>query len=269
MVFWRSRALVDEDTAAWHLENFAWLMGEFGRDGDFDATELVLPKPGFFPTNGETGHALAVHLFNAVKGYCNMSAWPVLLVADGSPATSSGGETVAVHTESRTLGRFVADEAGVMITYDPALLKSPQDLISTFAHELAHYLIATANTPPICTADEHEFLTDLCAVFLGFGVFLANGRFCQTVTSIGWGHGSAWHRSGYLPEADLLFATAIFLAVKGIDPDEASSCLKPHMRKDLHKTVASLRGSTAIAELRQIAASSTSASHPGPDEQSS
>jgi hypothetical protein len=52
----------------------------------------------------------------------------------------------------------------------------PDRLIATFAHELA-YLFATTVEEPPCEADEIEFLTDLAAVYLGFGVFLANARF--------------------------------------------------------------------------------------------
>src|SRR5205085_12416082 len=51
-----------------------------------------------------------------------------------------------------------------------SLLAHPGRLIATFAHELAHYLLATAPTSPPCEDDEHEFLTDLTAAYLGFGV---------------------------------------------------------------------------------------------------
>jgi hypothetical protein len=56
--FTRKR-VVDAETAAWHVENFLWLLRQFGGNGDFAATKLVLPKPGFFTGDGEQGHALA------------------------------------------------------------------------------------------------------------------------------------------------------------------------------------------------------------------
>ena len=61
----------------------------------------------------------------------------------------------------------------IVISYVPALLKRPDHLIATLAHELAHYLLATARDSPPCEKEEREFLTDLAAVYLGFGVFLS------------------------------------------------------------------------------------------------
>ena len=47
----------------------------------------------------------------------------------------------------------------------------------------------------------------------------------------GWRMG----RSGYLPEQDLVFATALFIAVKDLDPTSAYQCLKPHLAKLLKR----------------------------------
>ena len=40
------KRIVDDHTAAWHLENFTWLIEEFG-PAAFAQTKLVLPKPGY------------------------------------------------------------------------------------------------------------------------------------------------------------------------------------------------------------------------------
>ncbi|MEM9223767.1 MAG: hypothetical protein AAGB11_15405 [Pseudomonadota bacterium] len=214
---------------------------------------LVLPKPGFFPVDGEEGHALAIRLFDQVKTYCGMADWPVLLAPSGQQTRADDGIGLAPEQQTSTLGQFVVDGEGVMITYDPALLQTPPSLISTFAHELAHYLIATAQTPMVCAPDEEEFLTDLAATFLGFGVFLANTRFSKTVAHTELGQGVGWQRSGYLPENDLVFGTAIFLALHDIDPTEAGECLKPHLRTGLRKAVSDLRERDEIEEMRRTA----------------
>lgn len=249
----RQRQLLDEDTAAWHLDNFIWLMEEFGRDGDFAATELVLPRPGFFPTEGKTGHALAEHLFEKVREYCVMDTWKVTLVADENPLAMAGGEVeaVAVAAQPHAAGTFSVTEGGVVITYTPDLLKRPTNLIATFAHELAHYLLLTAQTEPICEADEREFLTDLTAAFMGFGVFLANARF-EHVSNAG---ATGWRRSGYLPETDLVFATAIFIAVQEMEPDGARASLDAHLRGQLDRALKQLEGRPEIDTLRRLATS--------------
>ncbi|XWN31823.1 MAG: hypothetical protein ROR55_01520 [Devosia sp.] len=251
----RKTPFLDEDTAAWHLENFIWLMRHFGGGGEFHRSRLVLPKPGFFPVEGEKGHALAERLFQTVKDYCGLSDWPVDLVADNGPDSHLlEGSAMASIRSSSAVGRFAVSDEGVQISYAPRLLDRPQDLISTFAHELAHYLLATAPEDPVCEPDEYEFLTDLTAVFLGFGVFLANTRFSQDVLHLGPIQGVGWTRQGYLPERDLVFATAIFLAVKRLDPSEAADSLDSHLRSQLSKALDQLRDAPQIAELITLAA---------------
>ena len=41
--------------------------------------------------------------------------------------------------------------------------------------------------------------------------------------------GWRWQRAGYLPEADIVFALALFLRAKGLEPGEACRSLKPHL----------------------------------------
>jgi len=48
----KRKPIVDAETAAWHADNFAWLIRQFGNRA-FAETELVLPKPGFFRFDGE------------------------------------------------------------------------------------------------------------------------------------------------------------------------------------------------------------------------
>lgn len=137
----------------------------------------------------------------------------------------------------------------------PALLQRPDRLIATFAHELAHYLLATAAEPPPCESDEIEFLTDLAAVYLGFGVFLANTRFDFEVLHDGPLQGWRMGHSGYLPEADLIFALGLFIRAKALEADDACNCLKPHLAAMLRRTLRGLRSDDrAIIGIRQALA---------------
>lgn len=231
------KPIFDDDTAAWHLENFVWLIEQFG-PAAFARTKLVLPKPGYFVTDGEKGHAFAVRIFDQVKAYCGLTAWDVDLVADDNPLAERATVSAAmVAPQKHALGTFGVAGNRIQISYVPALLARPEHLIATFAHELAHYLLAAARTPPPCEDDEKECLTDLTAVYLGFGVFLANARFTFETLQSGGMHGWRWSRSGYLPEADLIFALALFLEAKALDPAPALACLKPHLAKMLRQTV--------------------------------
>ena len=237
----KRKPIVDADTAEWHVDNFAWLVATFGGNGAFANATLVLPKAGFFPSQGEDGHAKALRLLERVKQYCGMDDWPVELVPDHNPAAiqSSLSLTAPVHGK-HAQGTFSVAGNAVQISYAPSLLAHPERLIATFAHELAHYLLATAPTSPPCADDEHEFLTDLTAAYLGFGVFMANTVFDFEPLQDGLLQGWRWGRSGYLPEQDFVFATALFIAAKELDPTPAYPCLKPHLAKLLKSTLGDL-----------------------------
>jgi hypothetical protein len=239
------KPIVDADTAAWHLDNFAWLIREFGPP-EFAQSRLILPRPGYFATDGEQGHALALRIFNQVKTYCRMSDWEVDLVPDRNPlAETAPISTIMVAPQKHALGTFARTANSIQISYVPSLLKRPERFIATMAHELAHYLLATARTAPPCADDEMEFLTDLTAVCLGFGVFLANSRFEFEAIDDGPMQGWRMGHSGYLPEADLIFALAMFIRAKGLEASPACKYLKPHLAKMLRRAVVDLNDNDA------------------------
>lgn len=233
----KPKPLLDDDAAAWHLENFTWLIEEFS-PAAFARTQLILPTAKYFPTNGEKAHDLALVIFDQVKTYCGMAAWDVDLVADANPLAEEAALSLAmVAPQKHAVGTFGVAGNRIQISYVPSLLKQPHRLIATFAHELAHYLLATARSRPPCDEDEMEFLTDLTAVYLGFGVFLANGRFRFEALNDGTLHGWRLGHMGYLPETDLIFALSLFIAAKAADPAPALACLKPHLAAMLKRAL--------------------------------
>jgi hypothetical protein len=246
------KLIVDDETAAWHVENFAWLVRQFSGTDGLAQSKLVLPKPGYFISDGETGHAFALRVFDQVKTYCGMADWEADLVADDNPLAERSAMSMAmIAPQKHALGTFGVAGNRIVISYVPGLMQRPDSLIATLAHELAHYLLATAREPPPCEYDEKEFLTDLAAVYLGFGVFLANTRFRFEAFQDGPLQGWRMGHSGYLPEADIIFALALFLKVKALDPMPALGCLKPHLAGLLQRTLRDLAGrETMLAPIR-------------------
>ena len=195
-------------------------------------------KRGFFTIDGEQGDLLAQRIFLQVKRHCRMEDWPVDLVADDNPLAQDGMPAVdMIAPRKHALGTFGVAGNRVQISYVPTLLRRPEQLIAVFAHELAHYLLATAAEWPVCADDEKECLTDLAAVFMGFGVFLANARFSRETYTDGVWHGWRIGHAGYLPEADLIFALALFLRTKGLEADAACGSLKPHLASLLRRAM--------------------------------
>jgi hypothetical protein len=99
----KRKPIIDPDTAEWHADNFAWLVATFGGNGAFANSTLVLPKAGFFLSQGEEGHAKALRLLERVKQYCGMDDWPVELVPDHNPAAIQSSLSLAapVHGKFR------------------------------------------------------------------------------------------------------------------------------------------------------------------------
>jgi hypothetical protein len=241
------KPVVDDETAAWHVDNFAWLIRQFGGAAGLAKSNLVLPMPGYFVTEGEKGHPFALRIFDQIKAYCGMADWEADLIADDNPLADDASLALAmIAPQKHALGTFGVAGNRIVISYVPALLKRPDHLIATLAHELAHYLLATARDSPPCEKEEREFLTDLAAVYLGFGVFLANARFRFEALQSGAMHGWRMGHSGYLPEADLIFALALFLQAKSLNPDLARACLKPHLAAMLRRALRDLADRRAI-----------------------
>ncbi|MDQ0391832.1 hypothetical protein [Labrys monachus] len=250
----RRKTLLDADAAQWHLDNFAWLARSFPGRARPAGGRPIVPGDGCFVTDGETGHALAERLFEQVQRYGGFAGSGIVLVADDGLPPDGAGPFPIVHGK-HAVGTYswggrigtVADNRP-RISYASKLLADPQSFIATMAHELAHHLLRapTAEPPPI-DEDEDEHLTDLAAVYLGFGVFLANSAFTMRTLPDGW----SYSRQGYLPEQDLVFTTAIHLAVTRSDPAPAKRYLKPHLALMLQTAMDDLKPrSREIAAMR-------------------
>ena len=65
------------------------------------------------------------------------------------------------------------NEDGASVSISRSELHDPQQVAATFAHEISHFRLFEAHADLGNTPDREPF-TDLTAVHLGFGVFIAN-----------------------------------------------------------------------------------------------
>jgi len=233
-----ARLAVDEDELEFQLAGFKWLQQEFGAVG---ATELVLPTREFFPPIDLGGHAAGEALFAQVKAAAGMADWPCELRPGWQDRPIDLGNTNLLRHEgeSAPCGTFEIREEGgtrrVSISYNPAMVRDKAAMIATFAHELGHYLMSSARSAPPGGWDLHELHTDLCAVYLGFGIFLANGARSFAQFQSGGQYGWSSRTQGYLSEGALVTATAIFQRLAGRDPLDAAPHLKTYLESDLKR----------------------------------
>lgn len=246
--------IVDDDTVRWQLDAFEWFIRHLSGDVPIADVPSLVPGKGHFVADRERGHALALRIFEQVRQYVRLGDDVTVALVPQPPRRGSiVNERVALHHEKpEPLGTCRALGPGQYeVSYDPELLKDHENLISTFAHELAHVLVPPGSGLPVAE-DEYEFLIDLCVAFLGFGVFLSN-TCAQRLTDGAW---SWWRGGGYLPINDRIMATALFVALKASDADRALvlEFLRPELRGTFRKALRQLRRfETELSRLRALA----------------
>lgn len=235
---------IDEDELDFQLATLKWLAGEFGPiTAD---TPLVTPTNAYFTGKRPRSHGEVESLFDEVKGAAGMADWACKLEPGDAALPLDGGNALLIQHEGAPppCGTFeVAEASGerrIVITYNPSMTADAEGLIATFAHELGHYLLATADSPPPGGWELQELHTDLAAVYLGFGLFMANNA--KNFRAFSTGSGSGWEASvrGYLSESALVTALVIVERLAGRDPVAAEPFLKKYLRKDLKRAASAL-----------------------------
>lgn len=233
------RFMFDDGTTAWIFDTYAWALENLGTDVFYQYTDPVLPNDKFFPDKREETRDVAEDLFTRVRQYAGMEEWPCRLVAQEEDANPVVGPALLIKgAPSGPAGTFSVSGGKtptIEISYNPSQATRPESLIATFAHELAHYLIHSVDTPTPGGEQFEEHATDLVAVFMGFGVFLANSAFTfnqfTDLDSQGW----QTFAQGYLSESELTYCLAIFLHLKEID----RTIVEPYLDKSLRKVLKS------------------------------
>ncbi|SIN59668.1 hypothetical protein SAMN02745824_0199 [Parasphingorhabdus marina DSM 22363] len=248
---------LSKDEWEWQLASFKWLLAEFGGIERNPTNVLVLPTAEYFPpTSGEPAEK-AQQIFDQVRTLSGMAEWPTrLLAGEASKEANIASGISLVHENHAPAGEFLVKngptgEQLAEIRYNPRHLANPESLIATFAHELSHYLMANAKSDPPGGWDIHELTTDLTAVYLGFGIFMANSAWNFEGHSSFDQQGWQYERQGYLTERGLVTAIAIWETLAGRDPMAAAPFLKPHLAKDLKKATAYVHKNAVAQEIAE------------------
>lgn len=248
------------DELEWQLAGFQWVLAEFGGLAAHRETVLANPDGDYFADSKLTGHARAEELFAEVKALAGLELWPTRLVAT-APQRGRGqvGDYISLMPETPTIaaGTFeMVEEEGewlAVLRYDADLLKEPARLVGTLAHELAHYRLAYSSHSFPGGEAMHELLTDLTAVAMGFGLFLANNARSYSATNLDIG-GHKWESGwqGYLSERALVTALVISETLAGRDPKEARPYLKPYLAQDLDLAIKYFSRRDVLADVMAI-----------------
>jgi hypothetical protein len=228
------RSPLTSDDEGWQLDTWRFLLKELGGLEDLRAVPLVLPTKEFFPATDAQGHARAERVFATVKELMGLEQWHCRLVAQPENPDSRVSEAAYLKFDDKNWnpgGSFGLEGNEIIITYSPGLIDDPVGLVATFAHELSHYLLSTKSEPPGGWGN-HEFCTDLCVVYTGFGLFGAATAFRYFSGGQSWGY----QRSGYLGQSEWTFALAVFFALRDQPIEEATPWLPSHLMRGVRRS---------------------------------
>ncbi len=259
LVFWWLRGTVeeylpDERQIDWQFDTFEWFLRHLRPNPTFDDGSLIEPTPEDFPVD-TVGHERAKQLFEYVRAYAGMSQWPCRLEPRGpDPGQQEIHELVPAIPEDDAAGTFEVREDDVTISYNARLVERPMELVAVFAHELAHYLMASVEDLPPGGVQALEPSTDLCAIYMGFGLFQTNAAFQFERKDDAFVMQSEARFTGYLNEGELAYGLAIFAALHELDPDGVAHHLDGNPRayfRDAYSDVTGER-SERVKKLRDL-----------------
>jgi hypothetical protein len=228
----KARPVLDEASVEWMFDCFAWALRNFDARVFYDETILVTPSNEHFPGRGGSAQDMAQLIFEQVKDYAGVKHWPCRLVDDDSVSTLPAASSLLPgprRGRGDTVPAVVDGPQPLLIPYRADNLRDPEVLIANYAHVLAHYLASLGTELPPGGEQNWPHATELLAVFLGFGLMMANSAFTTKIRSCSSCAAPAVERTNYLSQYDISYALAIFCAVKDISPKQ----VLPHLKKTL------------------------------------
>jgi len=219
-------ALPPPEQQTWMLQAWGWLERHVGQGRGLPPQPIIVPTPESMPVPMAQGHQLALNVSDFVQQRAGLSDWHCALEPQEPDhlrdlALATGGR----HSSRGAAGTFRVGGGRTTITYDPDQLEDLESFVALMAHEWSHHLLALVHAPRPGGPEVEEPLTDLCAVYLGFGVFQANAAFSFGQYSEGVGGGWRSRSLGYLGQKGSSFA----LAIAAVATDTPVRSIKRHL----------------------------------------
>jgi len=208
MFDWLFRPTCPCDPAAkrWVEDRLRWLAGQFGLHILLEGP-IILPTDEFFPDPYDGSPKAVRRMFRRVCTYMEVDpeAVEIKLFTDPTPGPMAALDPLRGFAAGTWQGGEGPWQKG-FIRIELSALDRPADLIGTMAHELAHQrLLGERRAEP--DAFDNELLTDLTAVYHGFGAFLANNP-RKSTGKLGHWPGTELYRPEYISEPMLGYAMA-------------------------------------------------------------
>lgn len=196
----------DPAAKRWVEERLQWLARQFGLHILLERP-VILPTDEFFPDPYDGSPNAVRRLFRRVCNYMEVDpdAVEMKLFTDRTPGSMAAIDPARGFAAGTWQGGEGPWQKGI-VRIERSALDRPADLIGTMAHELAHQRLLGEGRGESDSFD-NELITDLTAVYHGFGVFLANNPRKSTGELRYW-PGTKLRRPEYISEPMLGYAMA-------------------------------------------------------------
>jgi len=246
----RSRPLIEQESAEWIFETFEWALRYFDHHEFFKRSRLIQPTNEFFAGNVDNVHHKAENIYRHTLNYTGLVHWPFELQKPELYQTVPTSQFAFFGVKRDSVNRnlpVITSETPLYISYNPQQTLKPENLSSTFAHVMAQHLVVQSQQYPPGGTDYFAEGTEVLAIFMGFGVMFANSAY--TFRS---GCGSCYNgqsvRQATLTEDEVIFSLALYCRLKKIPTTEATRHLKKYLKSSFKRAVKQINNQTQSLE---------------------
>ncbi|GAA4091113.1 hypothetical protein [Actinomadura miaoliensis] len=247
---------VSEAQQVWIEASLKWFAGEFGREPLNNG--IVLPGPNLF--SGYTGTPRQIN--RLIAAVCTlMSLNPSDLTVEFFDLRDE--DDSQVREEKRAVGHYYVRDGRPVIGLDVSEASDADYLTAIIAHELCHVRLLGEGRITAERSD-HERLTDLLTVYLGFGIFSTNAALRYGKATRGFSvqpmgyldertlnavRNDGYARIGYLREPEFGYAMACYAWLRHETEPSWAGHLDPGPRAHLRQGLAYLSRHARPGEL--------------------
>lgn len=232
----KSTPVIDDSSRAWILDSFVWCIENLDGQYFFQSSELILPNNQFYPGTMHSSLEMMTAIFNKTKNYAGLANWPLEIKQSQTVNNASMAQLVFRGSFRGQQCEIVNKEAvdAIEVSLHPAQLNQPQDLIAYLVQTFAGIVLKQRGQTLPGGDNMLAEMIDLVACFMGYGVIFANTAY-QFKGGCGSCNIRALNRQATLPEAETVYALAVYMVIKKQNIKTIKASLKPHLYKLLRK----------------------------------
>ena len=228
MFGWKKRTPkcpVDPETKKWLEDKFSWLADEFGLATVCSATTIE-PTSEFLPTEYKANGPVIDDLMARVANFMNVVPESLVLSYYDDDKPVIGEEQIEQFSSGND--REIWLEANS--------LENPAYVVASLSREIAHVRLCLLDSS-LANEEDHEEMSELLAIFLGVGIFLANTAFLDGSWSEGTESGWSMVRTSNLSMDMFGYALALYALARDEQQPEWARHLRPDVRVPLKNSI--------------------------------